>query len=304
MGPTASGKTDTALKIFSELPIQIISVDSVMVYKGFDIGSAKPNQEILKKYPHKLVDVLTAENIYSASDFSIDAIKLINQAHLEEKIPLLIGGSMMYFQTLIKGLDKLPQRNEEYRKELSKIKLSKGISSLFNTLKLKDPEYAKTIKENDSQRIIRALEIIFETNKKVSLQLGHASNLFLKENCVIQLGIFPKNRNILHDRIDIRLKNLLNDGLIEETEDILNKYKIKDDHPALKAINYKQALDFINNKSSEDELYLKALYATRQFAKRQITWMRSWEDLELFDLNQEKKLIKFIKNLKEIKSFV
>ena len=304
MGPTASGKTDTALKIFSELPIQIISVDSVMVYKGFDIGSAKPNREILKKYPHKLVDVLTAENIYSASDFSIDAIKLINQAHLEEKIPLLIGGSMMYFQTLIKGLDKLPQRNEEYRKELNKIKLSKGISSLFNTLKLKDPEYAKTIKENDSQRIIRALEIIFETNKKVSLQLGHASNLFLKENCVIQLGIFPKNRNILHDRIDIRLKNLLNDGLIEETEDILNKYKIKDDHPALKAINYKQALDFINNKSSEDELYLKALYATRQFAKRQITWMRSWEDLELFDLNQEKKLIKFIKNLKEIKSFV
>ena len=115
MGPTASGKTDTALKIFSELPIQIISVDSVMVYKGFDIGSAKPNREILKKYPHKLVDVLTAENIYSASDFSIDAIKLINQAHLEEKIPLLIGGSMMYFQTLIKGLDKLPQRNEEYR---------------------------------------------------------------------------------------------------------------------------------------------------------------------------------------------
>ena len=304
MGPTASGKTDTALKIFSELPIQIISVDSVMVYKGFDIGSAKPNQEILKKYPHKLVDVLTAENIYSASDFSIDAIKLINQAHLEEKIPLLIGGSMMYFQTLIKGLDKLPQRNEEYRKELNKIKLSKGISSLFNTLKLKDPEYAKTLKENDSQRIIRALEIIFETNKKVSLQLGHASNLFLKENCVIQLGIFPKNRNILHDRIDIRLKNLLNDGLIEETEDILNKYKIKDDHPALKAINYKQALDFINNKSSEDELYLKALYATRQFAKRQITWMRSWEDLELFDLNQEKKLIKFVKNLKEIKSFV
>ena len=304
MGPTASGKTDTALKIFSELPIQIISVDSVMVYKGFDIGSAKPNREILKKYPHKLVDVLTAENIYSASDFSIDAIKLINQAHLEEKIPLLIGGSMMYFQTLIKGLDKLPQRNEEYRKELNKIKLSKGISSLFNTLKLQDPEYAKTIKENDSQRIIRALEIIFETNKKVSSQLGHASNLFLKENCVIQLGIFPKNRNILHDRIDIRLKNLLNDGLIEETEDILNKYKIKDDHPALKAINYKQALDFINNKSSEDELYLKALYATRQFAKRQITWMRSWEDLELFDLNQEKKLIKFIKNLKEIKSFV
>ena len=211
---------------------------------------------------------------------------------------------MMYFQSLLKGLDKLPKRNEEYRDQLKKIKSQKGILELFKELELKDPEYASSIQKNDSQRIIRALEIIQETSRTASSQLGKADNKLLKDSHVLQLGIFPIERSILHKRIDKRLKELLNDGLIDETKKILDTYEIKQDHPALKAINYKQAIKYINNDYNEDELYLKALFATRQFAKRQITWMRSWADLELFDLNQEKKIIKYLKNSKEIKSFV
>ena len=275
-----------------------------MVYKGFDVGSAKPKKETLKKYPHKLVDIITAENIYTASNFIFDAKELIDKAHHDKKIPLFVGGSMMYFQSLLKGLDKLPKRNEEYRDQLKKIQSQKGILELFKELELKDPEYASSIQKNDSQRIIRALEIIQGTSRTVSSQLGNIDDDLLKDNHVIQLGIFPTERSLLHKRIDKRLKELLNDGLIEETKKILDTYKIKQDHPALKAINYKQAIKYINNDYNEDELYLKALFATRQFAKRQVTWMRSWADLELFDLNQEKKIIKYLKNSKEIKSFV
>ena len=275
-----------------------------MVYKGFDVGSAKPKKETLKKYPHKLVDIITAENIYTASNFIFDAKKLIDKAHHEKKIPLLVGGSMMYFQSLLKGLDKLPERNEQYREQLKIIQSQKGTFELYKELELKDPEYANSIQKNDSQRIIRALEIIQETSRTASSQLGNADNKLLKDSHVIQLGIFPIERSILHKRIDKRLKELLNDGLIHETKKILDTYEIKQDHPALKAINYKQAIKYINNDYNEDELYLKALFATRQFAKRQITWMRSWADLELFDLNQEKKIIKYLKNSKEIKSFV
>ena len=275
-----------------------------MVYKGFDVGSAKPKKETLKKYPHKLVDIITAENIYTASNFIFDAKELIDKAHHEKKIPLLVGGSMMYFQSLLKGLDELPERNEQYREQLKIIQSQKGTFELYKELELKDPEYANSIQKNDSQRIIRALEIIQETSRTASSQLGNADNKLLKDSHVIQLGIFPIERSILHKRIDKRLKELLNDGLIDETKKILDTYEIKQDHPALKAINYKQAIKYINNEYNEDELYLKALFATRQFAKRQITWMRSWADLELFDLNQEKKIIKYLKNSKEIKSFV
>ena len=275
-----------------------------MVYKGFDVGSAKPKKETLKKYPHKLVDIITAENIYTASNFIFDAKELIDKAHHDKKIPLFVGGSMMYFQSLLKGLDKLPKRNEEYRDQLKKIQSQKGILELFKKLELKDPEYASSIQKNDSQRIIRALEIIQGTSRTVSSQLGNIDDDLLKDNHVIQLGIFPTDRSMLHKRIDKRLKELLNEGLIEETKKILDTYKIKHDHPALKAINYKQAIKYINNYYNEDELYLKALFATRQFAKRQVTWMRSWPNLELFDLNQEIKIIKYLKNSKEIKSFV
>ena len=294
-----------AIDLYSELPIEIISVDSVMVYKDFNLGSAKPNQTTLENYPHQLIDIMSAEHIYTASDFTKDAIKLIQKAHQEGKVPLLVGGSMMYFQRLIKGLDVLPERDDLFRNEMKTIKESEGINALYKELKLKDSDYADTIEENDSQRIIRALEIIHLSKKSLTSQLGRISeNHFLNDNFVMQLGIFPNNRKLLHERIEQRLEDIIGDGLVEETKNIMNTYAIKDDHPALRAINYKQALSFISGEYDHETFHLKALYATRQFAKRQITWMRSWENLELFDINEEQKILKKIKNTKEIKSFV
>jgi tRNA dimethylallyltransferase len=185
------------------------------------------------------------------------------------------------------------------------IKKSKGINVLFNELKLKDPDYANTLKENDSQRIIRALEIIHFSKKSLSSQLGRFSNnSSLDGYHVIQLGIFPKDRKLLHKRIEMRLEKIIDDGLVDETKKIIQTYNIKNDHPALKAINYKQALSFINNKYDNETLFLQALYATRQFAKRQVTWMRSWDNLELFDINEGQKILKIIKNTKEFQSFL
>ena len=305
LGPTASGKTDAALNLYSELPIEIISVDSVMVYENFDLGSAKPSQEILTNYPHHLINISTPEEIYTASDFVKDAIRLINNAHQEGKLPLLVGGSMMYFQSLVKGLDNLPQRDEAFREKMKAIKDSEGMKTLFDELKLKDPDYANSIKENDTQRVIRALEVIHLSNKSLSSQLGRLSNnSFLDDYHVAQCGIFPNDRKMLHKRIESRLKKIIDDGLIDETRKILRIYNIKDDHPVLRAINYKQALSFINNEYDKETFYLKALFATRQFAKRQITWMRSWDNLELFDINEEQKILKMIKNTKEFQSFV
>ena len=294
-----------AIDLYSEIPIEIISVDSVMVYKDFNLGSAKPNQITLKNYPHHLVDVISAETVYTASDFTKDAIKLIQKAHHDGKVPLLVGGSMMYFQRMIKGLDILPERDDLFRDEMKAIKESKGVNALYQELKLQDSDYADTIEENDSQRIIRALEIIHLSKKSLTSQLGRIpDNHFLNDNHVIQLGIFPKNRKLLHERIEQRLEKIIGDGLVEEIKNIMNTYTIKGDHPALRAINYKQALSFISGEYDHETFYLKALYATRQFAKRQITWMRSWENLELFDINEEQKILKKIKNSKEIKSFV
>jgi tRNA dimethylallyltransferase len=211
----------------------------------------------------------------------------------------------MYFQSLVKGLDNLPQRDDAFREKMKAIKDSKGMKTLFDELKLKDPDYANSIKENDSQRVIRALEVIHLSNKSLSSQLGRLSNnSFLDDYHVSQFGIFPNDRKMLHKRIESRLKKIIDDGLVDETRKILQIYNIKDDHPALRAINYKQALSFINNKYDKETFYLKALFATRQFAKRQITWMRSWDNLELFDINEEQKILKMIKNTKEFQSFV
>ena len=276
-----------------------------MVYKDFDIGSAKPNKNILKKYPHQLVDIISPERVYTVSNFIDDAKSIINEAHENKKIPLLVGGSMMYFQSLLKGLDNLPERDEIFRSKMNEVVESEGISELYAQLKIKDPEYAISIKENDSQRIIRALEIIYLTNNTLTAQLGKKANkIFSDQYDLIQCAIFPNDRKILHNRIETRLKQIISEGLVSETRKIIDLYSIKQEHPALKAINYKQALSYINNEYDEDNMYLKALYATRQLAKRQITWMRSWDNMKTFDINEDKKILKFIKNIKEIKSFV
>ena len=298
MGPTASGKTSLAIDLHKSLPIEIISVDSVMVYKGCDIGSAKPTKDILLKHPHHLIDCVDPESIFTVADFHKKSIELIDKIHQKNKVPFFVGGSMMYFNSLLKGLDSLPKRDNAYRLELEKLKKNEGIESLYSTLLQKDALYAAKVKSSDTQRIIRALEVIKVTGETFTSQIGNIkTNIFSDKYNLHQYAIYDEDRTMLHKNIEDRLRTMIDNGLLTEVSDLLSNYKIPIDHPIRKAVNYKQAISFINNDYDQEEFFKKSLYATRQLAKRQTTWLRSWKDINLFSLNSKDKIKDNIKNL-------
>ncbi|MDB3951938.1 tRNA (adenosine(37)-N6)-dimethylallyltransferase MiaA [Gammaproteobacteria bacterium] len=298
LGPTASGKTDLAINICNSIPAEIISVDSVMVYKDCDIGSAKPSKDILLKHKHHLVDCIEPEQIYSVADFYESSLKLITEIHNNNKLPLFVGGSMMYFKSLIYGLDNLPERNDKYRNELEKIKNENGIDMLYKMLKESDPKYAKQVNNSDEKRIIRALEVVKASGNNFSSMVGYKNKDYLVSNFSIhQFGIFDEDRSLLHSRIEERLEMIIQNGLIDEVKGLLNKYKIPENHPIRKSVNYKQAISFLNKEYDSEEFFKRALYATRQLAKRQMTWLRSWDDLNVFNLKTSYKIEESIKRL-------
>ena len=298
LGPTASGKTDLAINICNSIPAEIISVDSVMVYKDCDIGSAKPSKDILLKHKHHLVDCIEPEQIYSVADFYESSLKLITEIHNNNKLPLFVGGSMMYFKSLIYGLDNLPERNDTYRNELEKIKNENGIDMLYKMLKESDPKYAKQVNSSDEKRIIRALEVVKASGNNFSSMVGYKNKDYLVSNFSIhQFGIFDEDRSLLHSRIEERLEMIIQNGLIDEVKGLLNKYKIPENHPIRKSVNYKQAISFLNKEYDSEEFFKRALYATRQLAKRQMTWLRSWDDLNVFNLKTSYKIEESIKRL-------
>ena len=298
MGPTASGKTSLAIDLHESLPLEIISVDSVMVYKGCDIGSAKPTKDILLQHPHHLIDCVDPESIFTVADFRKKSIELIDKIHKKNKVPLFVGGSMMYFNSLLKGLDSLPKRDKAYRLELEKLQKDEGIESLYSTLLQKDALYAAKVKSSDTQRIIRALEVIKVTGETFTSQIGNIkTNIFSDKYNLHQYAIYDEDRTMLHNNIEDRLRIIIDNGLLTEVSDLLSNYKISIDHPIRKAVNYKQAISFINNDYDQEEFFKKSLYATRQLAKRQKTWLRSWKDINLFSLNSKDKIKDNIKNL-------
>lgn len=298
LGPTASGKTDLAIEICDSVPAEIISVDSVMVYEDCNIGSAKPSKNILEKYPHHLVDIIKPNSIYSVSDFYQSSLELIDEIHSRDKLPVFVGGTMMYFKTLINGLDTLPPRNDDYRLELEEAKKQNGDQYLYEMLASIDSDYAATLNQFDDKRIIRALEVYKSTGENMTSLLGKVDKNFLLEKYNIkQLGVLDEDRSILHKRIEKRLETIISDGLVEEVKNILDKYKIADSHPIRKSVNYKQAISFIKKEIDEDELFNTALFATRQLAKRQITWMRSWDNLEIFENKSAYKIKETVKRL-------
>ena len=298
LGPTASGKTDLAIEICDSVPAEIISVDSVMVYEDCNIGSAKPSKNILEKYPHHLVDIIKPNSIYSVSDFYQSSLELIDEIHSRGRLPVFVGGTMMYFKTLINGLDTLPARNDDYRLELEEAKKQNGDQYLYEMLASIDSDYAETLNQSDDKRIIRALEVYKSTGENMTSLLGKVDKNFLLEKYNIkQLGVLDEDRSILHKRIEKRLKTIISDGLVEEVKNILDKYEIVDSHPIRKSVNYKQAISFIKKEIDEDEFFKTALFATRQLAKRQITWMRSWDNLEIFENKSAHKIKETVKRL-------
>ena len=298
VGPTASGKTDLAIDICDSLPVEIISVDSVMVYKGCDIGSAKPSKNILDKYPHHLINCIRPSEIFSVSDFYNASLSLIEEIHSRNKLPLFVGGSMMYFKSLINGLDELPARDDDYRFELEEIKRRDGAEALFRMLKKIDPKYALDIHKSDHKRIIRALEVYKVSGKNMSSSLSHKKKNFLSEKYNLkQFGILDEDRIVLHKRIEERLRSIIEEGLVDEVKHLLNKYPIPENHPIRKSVNYKQAFLFLKKEIEEKDFFNKALFATRQLAKRQITWMRSWDKLEIFKIESAYKIKESAKSL-------
>ena len=297
LGPTASGKTDWAIDWHNQFEaIEIISVDSVMVYKECNVGSAKPSEATLEKYPHHLVNHVSLDSIFSVADFYVAAMELINNIHSREKIPLMVGGSMMYFNLLKTGISKLPPANRQLREKLEEKILTNGVEALHADLKKLDADAADNIKPQDSQRIIRAIEIITSTGISLDGNLASLPKSQLKDKYnLIEFGIFPSDRSKLHERIESRQGALVGDRLLEEITQIQNAFKISAEHPAMKAINYRQGLQVLEGKLEKSELFEKSLYATRQFAKRQCTWMRGWENLTYFDLHQEEEATEQLK---------
>ena len=294
IGPTACNKTSTAVHLVKKFPISIIGVDSVQIYKRFNIGSAKPPKEILEKFRHHLVDSADPENIFSVKDFYDQAYRIILQEHSNNRTPLLVGGTMMYFNSLFKGINDIPEGDEAIREQLQQELDNKGVDKLFNDLKEIDPESAKTIKENDKQRIMRALEVFKISGKRISDFKKEAVENIFEEFEFINIGIFPSDRDSLQVRIRERVVEMINMGLTKEAHKIIKLENIAKNHPALNSINYKEAIQVINGELDANELEEKCAISTRQLVKRQLTWMRSFNFSKTFDINSAIEIEKYL----------
>lgn len=293
MGPTASGKTNLACNLYEKFhnQLELISVDSTMVYKDFDIGSGKPTTKELAKYPHALISVANpfdADEIYNAKRFCNDANKLINQAHDSGKTPILVGGTMLYFKALQDGLDDLPASCANVRAKVANIIAENGLDYLYNSLQKIDNSWIQNnnIQPNDQQRLSRAMEIYLLTGKGISSFWGQAKP---KKYDFLNIGIMPDiapigtSRSQLHTLIEQRFLKMLDLGLVAEVKSLLAHPNFSDNLPVMRSVGYRQVIDYLLGKDDFTTMCDKAIAATRQLAKRQITWLRSWDDLNKFD---------------------
>ncbi len=282
LGPTASGKSNLALSITDHFPIEIISIDSAQVYRYMDIGSAKPDPQILTKIPHHLINLIDPDQQYSAAQFRHDALLTMKEITRRGNIPLLVGGTMLYFKALREGLSDLPPADQQVRKEIEASAAEKGWSTLHHLLQSVDPISAERIQPNDSQRIQRALEIYYLTGKPMSQQMVSSQPASIPYR-LISIALLPSDRKVLHQRIQHRFEMMLEMGLIEEVRSILSQFSLTLEMPSMRCVGYRQVYQYLQGQLSLMELREKGAAATRQLAKRQLTWLRSMEQLTEFD---------------------
>lgn len=284
MGPTAIGKTKLAIEWVQQKPMEIISVDSVMIYKGMDIGSGKPTKQELAQAPHHLINILDPKESYSAVQFRNDALKLIKDIHAKDKIPLLVGGTMLYFTILKHGVADLPAAEKTIREKLKADMQQHGLTNLHERLKQCDPEAALRINPNDQQRILRALEVFEQTAKPMSA--SHGKHHLLSDDYELEeYALFPKDRLLLHEKIEKRFEQMLEQGLIEEVKKLYTRKDLHADLPSIRSVGYRQVWEYLQADTDFDTMKFKAIAATRQLAKRQLTWLRRWENLVPIQLN-------------------
>jgi tRNA dimethylallyltransferase len=286
MGPTASGKTDLALSLVKHLACDIISVDSAMVYKQMDIGTAKPSKDILAQIPHRLIDIRDPANPYSAAQFCQDALAEIKTIHAAGRIPLLVGGTMLYFHTLQQGISDLPSANPEVRTRLNLEAEQIGWKAMHQRLSEIDPVSAQRIHFNDPQRIQRALEV-YEISGKTMTEWYANKPAQAWSYPTIKIILSPTERHILHEKIAQRFQIMLSQGFIEEVRALFERGDLNLELPAIRSVGYRQVWNYLIGKSNKEDITELAIIATRQLAKRQLTWLRTQKDAIWFDSQEQ-----------------
>ncbi|GAB4121681.1 MAG: tRNA (adenosine(37)-N6)-dimethylallyltransferase MiaA [Sideroxydans sp.] len=282
MGPTASGKTGVAVELAQQLPVELISVDSALVFRDMNIGTAKPDVATLAKAPHHLIDIIDPTEAYSAAAFRNDALRLMADITARGKIPLLVGGTMLYFKALREGLSPLPQADAGVRAELDAIIAKHGIEHLHAELAKVDAVTATRLHSTDTQRVQRAMEIFLVSGKPMS-ELIKQQEQDEPPYRILPLALIPSERAVLHRRIAMRFGKMLKDGLVDELRGLREKYPLQRDMTSMRCVGYRQAWEFMEGEISEKALLEKGIAATRQLAKRQLTWLRGMADLVELD---------------------
>lgn len=281
MGPTASGKTDLAVELVQRFPFEIISVDSAMVYRDMAIGTAKPDEQTLTVAPHRLIDFLDPAQAYSAAAFRDDALREIALILQQGKIPLLVGGTMLYYKTLLQGLSELPAADAGIRAALLAKAEQLGWEHMHRRLAEVDPESATRIHPNDPQRIQRALEVYQLSGKSLSYWQAKPIEPFpYQSRC---LGLIPSQRSWLHDRITTRFHQMLAQGFEQEVQSLYDRGDLDVNKPSIRAVGYRQIWSYLQGECSREQMVERGIIATRQLAKRQLTWLRSLPNIEVFD---------------------
>lgn len=283
MGPTASGKTGAAVELYSKLPVEIISVDSALVFKDMNIGTAKPDAATLAQAPHHLIDLIPPTQAYSAANFRNDALRLMADITARGKVPLLVGGTMLYFKALQEGLSGLPEANPEIRARLDARAAFIGWPAMHEKLALVDPITAARLEPNDVQRIQRALEVFEITGEAMSALYVKQASEALPYN-LLKIALVPSDRKVLHERIALRFDQMLAAGFVNEVKALIAKYPtLTPESTSMRCVGYRQALEYLAGEYDLAELRDRGIFATRQLAKRQLTWLRGMDDVVEID---------------------
>jgi tRNA dimethylallyltransferase len=290
MGPTASGKTDLAIRLAQELPCDLISVDSALVYRGMDIGSAKPSAEEQAKAPHRLIDIRDPAQAYSVAEFREDALREMEEITARGRIPLLVGGTMLYFKALFEGLADMPETDLSIRTQIELEAAEEGWPAIHHLLEQVDPASAARIHPNHSQRIERALNIYRSTGKTMTELHALQQERPFPYN-VVSIAIAPLDRSVLHRRIEKRFQSMVELGFIDEVRALRDRGDLHLDLPSMRAVGYRQVWEYLEGKLDLSEALERGVIATRQLAKRQFTWLRAWPEVCWIHTNDENRLV-------------
>jgi len=303
MGPTASGKTTIAVELVTQLPVDIISVDSALIYKDMDIGTAKPDAETLSIAPHRLINLIDASESYSVAQFCDDALREMKEIISHNRIPLLVGGTMLYYKALRHGLSDMPSSDPTVRAGLEALALEKGAAFLHDKLTEVDPITAARLHPNDPQRIQRALEVYEISGIPIS-EFHEKSKGHQLDYNVIDLVVAPSERAVLHSNIETRFHQMLDMGLIDEVKEFYERGDLSLDNSSMRCVGYRQVWEYLDGKLSKDEMTERAIISTRQLAKRQFTWLRSESPDDWFDSLDTNIMDKVLKKLTQSPSLL